>query len=37
MWKKIISLLVGNARKNAAPVKQLRPVKEYIQLTLPLD
>lgn len=39
MWKKIINLVTKNVKKNetASPVRQLRPVEQYVQLSLPLD
>ena len=39
MWKKLINLVTKSVKKNEAarPVRQLRPVEQYVQLTLPLD
>ena len=39
MWKKLINLVTMSVKKNEAarPVRQLRPVEQYVQLTLPLD
>lgn len=39
MWKKLINLVTKSVKKNevAHPVHQLRPVEQYVQLTLPLD
>ena len=39
MWKKLINLVTKNVKKNetAHPVRQLRPVEQYVQLSLPLD
>lgn len=39
MWKKLINLVTKNVKKNetASPVRQLRPVEQYVQLSLPLD
>ena len=39
MWKKLINLVTKSVKKNEAarPVRQLHPVEQYVQLTLPLD
>ena len=38
MWKLIMNLVAKNGQENkkANPVRPLRPVEQYVQLTLPL-
>lgn len=39
MWKKIVALVMKNAKRNTVTetIRPLRPVEQYVQLTLPLD
>ena len=37
MWKKLMTFMMKKQKNTAAPAKQLRPVEQYFQLSLPLE